>query len=97
MPIDLSKPRYAAPCNGCGLCCKLELCHIAEQAFEELGFMDEKPPCSFLVESEGRYWCKVVQTEAAHLEKLPSADPRIAKSLMIGWGCTMPDEDAEAA
>jgi len=25
------KPAYTQPCNGCVLCCTLQLCHVADQ------------------------------------------------------------------
>jgi hypothetical protein len=98
--IDLPKPRFREPCNGCGLCCRLEICGEGETALAALGIYDGPgagPPCVFLVEREGLYRCRLVLTEAANLDKLPSREPRIAKSLGIGWGCTMPDENVEAA
>ena len=100
-PANLPKPRYGAPCNGCGLCCKLEICGVGETALAALGVHDGAmagPPCVFLVELDGLRRCKLVLTEAKHLDSLPSAEPRIANSLGIGRGCSMPDEEeAEAA
>jgi hypothetical protein len=99
--IDLPKPRYGDPCNGCGLCCRLEICGEGETALAALGIYDGPaagPPCFFLVEMGGLYRCRLVLTEAANLDKLPSREPRIARSLGIGEGCTMPDDqEADAA
>lgn len=97
---DLPKPKYGAPCNGCGLCCKLEICGCGEMVLANLGIYDGPeagPPCVFLVDVGGLYRCKLVLTEAKHLEKLLGGDPRIANSLGIGWGCSMPDEESEHA
>jgi hypothetical protein len=30
MSGELQKPSYGATCNGCGLCCKLEICGVGE-------------------------------------------------------------------
>jgi hypothetical protein len=100
MSGELQKPSYGATCNGCGLCCKLEICGVGEMALADLGVYDGPeawPPCIFLVELDGLYRCKLVLVEADNLYKLPGAEPRIANSLRIGWGCTMPDEEGVAA
>jgi hypothetical protein len=95
MAIDLPKPRYGAPCNGCGLCCKLEVCGAGEIALAALGH-PAQAPCFFLAEIEGLYRCKLVMIEAAKLDRMPEKKTIIADSLGIGWGCTMPDEDKAA-
>jgi uncharacterized cysteine cluster protein YcgN (CxxCxxCC family) len=35
MSGELQKPSYGATCNGCGLCCKLEICGVGEMALAE--------------------------------------------------------------
>jgi len=94
---DLPKPKYGAPCNGCGLCCKLEICDIGVEALEAMDDWSTVAPCPFLVELDGAHRCKIILLEARNLKSLPSAEPLIAKSLMVGWGCTMPDEESERA
>jgi hypothetical protein len=94
--IDLPKPRYGAPCNGCGLCCKLELCHVAEVALGSAG-AEQTLPCPMLIEDEGRYRCGMIAAEAMAVEIGAVEKPVIAESLGVGIGCTMPDEKVEAA
>jgi len=79
------KPAYTQPCNGCMLCCTLQLCHVAEQAFP-----GRKPPCpAILVEEHEnalRGRCGLVVTE-----QMLGSD-QIGKALGIGSGCSMPDD-----
>lgn len=75
------KPLYTNPCNGCGLCCLLELCHIGEAMFPGV-----EPPCPALVIRPGQARCgAVIVEEAAGME------PVISRTLGIGRGCSMPD------
>lgn len=94
---DLPKPRYMEPCNGCGLCCKQEHCKIAMLAFRSPGEHDKSLPCTFLREKDGRYWCSMVISEAANIDRLPNNRKIIAEALAVGVGCTMTDEDEEVA
>lgn len=72
------KPRFGEPCNHCGLCCSLQLCELAEEAFEA------GPPCPALFEGQ----CGLVRAESMLLK-----EPTLAKALGIGCGCSMPDDD----
>lgn len=78
------KPKFMAPCNGCGLCCANELCPAAEIAFP-----DARPPCPALVQAPGEEMktaCHMVLIEKQH-----HMDPMLQKALGIGVGCTMQD------
>jgi hypothetical protein len=92
----ITKPRYGAPCNGCGLCCRLEVCRAGVIALRQLG-AEPVAPCILLVEMDGRYWCKLVLVEAKHINQLPDKKPRIAEGLAIGKGCTMDDDEEGVA
>ena len=70
------KPIRGQPCNGCGLCCAVELCKIAEMAGETA------TPCRFMNFHDGRFWCGFVETERA-----AGMEPLIADGLGIGTGC----------
>ncbi len=74
------KPDKGQPCNGCGFCCAVELCKIAEMAGEEEGW--DSPPCPLITFHDGRFWCRVVETE-----KMVGMEPLIAKALGIGTEC----------
>ena len=82
-----SKPRSGEACNGCGLCCAMELCVAGEIAFP-----GAKAPCPGLkITPDGtRTYCQLVMVEKAH-----NLQPMLQTALGIGVGCTMPDEPEE--
>lgn len=77
------KPKYAEPCNHCGLCCMLSLCPVAEQAFP-----GEAAPCRALVVNDSGAICGMVA-----MEELAGLDGVVRRVLGIGCGCSMPDSD----
>jgi hypothetical protein len=78
--LDIEKPAYGSPCNGCGLCCRLEVCYIGKQAFGE----EQAAPCPALMSDGKRYYCGfVIAEETSELR----ATPIIANALGIGKGC----------
>ena len=80
MPLQ-PKPRFAAPCNHCGECCKGQLCELAQMAYP-----GASAPCPSLDVREHVALCSLVIIEAA-----AGMEPMVAKSLGIGCGCSMPD------
>ena len=76
------KPRYLSPCNGCGLCCAVEICPVGKIAFPHAS-----APCPGLYWDGARTWCKLAVVECA-----AGMEPIIAEALGIGVGCTMDDE-----
>lgn len=81
----LSKPAFGAPCNGCGLCCRLELCGLA---LEVLGADAPAAPCPFIVEREGVTRCGVI--EAADKKDIAFGG-YMKWRLGIGAGCQVED------
>ena len=75
------KPRYGSPCNGCGLCCAVELCEAAKMAGET------KTPCKYMVYQENRIWCGMVLVEQSN-----GLEPFVEKALGIGLGCFVEDD-----
>lgn len=73
------RPDDGQPCNGCGFCCAAELCDGAVMA---LG--DVPAPCPLMTYHDGRFWCRLVETE-----KQAGMEPLIAKALGIGTGCAV--------
>ena len=63
------------PCVGCGFCCRKAPCILASSS---------QPPCSDLVEVDGRWRCGKVQD--AH----PEARSILLAELAIGAGCCSP-------
>ena len=74
------KPRYGAPCNGCGFCCAAERCKIG------VALLGDGPgPCPGMRFKEGIFRCGVLE------EAPPLAQPLIAYMLAIGRGCDAAD------
>jgi len=76
MPVKaltvLQPPGYGASCNGCGFCCREEVCGLGR---EVMG-VGVQAPCPLLREHDGRTWCGVVE-EAAKKD--------VAFGGWIGW------------
>lgn len=83
MSEPLDKPRKGDACNGCGLCCRMQVCLVGQMRHGP----DTPAPCPSLVESHGRTWCGVVIMEPAIGE-----GRTIASALGIGRGCDSDDE-----
>jgi hypothetical protein len=77
----LAKPRMGDACNGCGLCCRMEVCALGVPVF------GAEAPCTGLIEAGGRTWCSLVVMEPA-----AGPDRRIASALGIGMGCDADDD-----
>lgn len=78
-----AKPRHLEACNGCGLCCALEICEAGKIVYPEA-----VAPCPGLLVTSNRTYCRLVLIEQEHGLK-----PLLQKSLGIGKGCTMEDDD----
>lgn len=80
-----SKPRFGTPCNGCGLCCAIELCVVGE-----LAFPGAQAPCPALkIRGDGKStYCQLVAVEI-----VAGLTPKIQEALGIGKGCSMADEN----
>lgn len=75
------KPPRGSRCNGCGLCCAAELCQAAEIVLGPV-----EPPCPLLNFHDGRFWCALVEAEAA-----AGMEPLIRNALGVGNGCLVDD------
>lgn len=70
------KPKFGQPCNGCGFCCKNEVCKLGKDFYES-----DVVPCQGLRSDGKRYWCAVVE----YAESIDM--PLIGLALGIGVGC----------
>ena len=75
------KPRYGAPCNGCGLCCAAEVCAIGREAFGTT-----EAPCPGMMFNEGRFQCEMIL-----IEQMAGMEPLLVQALGIGKGCDADD------
>ena len=78
---DLDKPLYGAPCNGCGICCKVETCPVGRLRHWQI-----TGPCPALLwdPSQNRYLCGMV-VRAGWWKKL------MIRWIAAGIGCDMGD------
>lgn len=106
----LPKPRFGEPCNGCGYCCTVQPCQLAQE------FLNcSEGPCVALEARDGRTVCGLVRNplgyifKAAHpdqdvpvLDEAPDLEAGrqlstdLANALGVGRGCDT-DDDEESA
>lgn len=79
MKEELEKSGWQLPCNGCGLCCKEEICMVGQEIF---GLWIGDGPCPGLIRERGKYRCLLVKLEAA----MP-VEKKLGEALGIGKGC----------
>lgn len=83
--IAPAKPPYGSQCNGCGACCRAQICGIGLIALGIKDAFDDDfvcGPCPFMRHDGEKFRCSLVETESAD-----SAEPLIARTLGIGRGC----------
>jgi hypothetical protein len=83
-----AKPKFGTACNGCGVCCQISMCVVAELTFPGI----EAPCPALFQEEDGRHRCGIVIMEN-HL----GVDPVVKNTLGIGCGCSMCDDDTTLA
>jgi hypothetical protein len=93
----LPKPRLGQSCNGCGMCCAAEPCHLAVE------FLDcTVGPCVALETDGARTYCGLVRRPTHYLvgKSAPPAvtgplSVHLAYMLGLGVGCDASDEPFE--
>jgi hypothetical protein len=78
--VTLQPPAVGEPCNGCGQCCREEVCGLGVDVFGK----DQAAPCPAIVERDGRTWCGVIEA-ADRADVAFGAHMRFR--LGIGRGC----------
>jgi hypothetical protein len=80
----IKKPEFMEPCNGCGFCCKNEVCKLGKK-YEN----NNTAPCKLLLFNGEKYRCKLILIEQENNLK-----PLLARALGIGKGCcSIKDKD----
>jgi hypothetical protein len=76
------KPPEGEPCNGCGVCCALELCPVAR-----LRFMHRFGQCPALTWSpeQVRYHCGLLTNPSRWLPGIPKFAEASVQRLMARW------------
>ena len=89
----MDKPRMGDPCNGCGLCCTVQPCALAEDLLN-----CHEGPCVALEHEDGRTYCGLVRRPVhymlgkhAPLSATGHLQVHIANMLGIGRGCCTDD------
>ena len=92
------KPEFGKPCNNCGLCCRVEACHVSKTFLRS-----EQAPCIALEFHDGKFFCGMVRRPSyylsvSHLNLGGEADKilseKFAALIYSGQGCGMLDEVA---
>lgn len=88
---ELAKPKFREQCNGCGLCCRLEICETGAELLP-----GAVAPCPALEWEDGRTWCGLVRHPSRHLSlNFSGADqmvgPLFLQAIAGGQGCGMED------
>jgi hypothetical protein len=80
-----AKPKWAEPCNGCGLCCLMQQCDLSIDLF------GRQARCPALEQAGGRYACGLVTRPDHHLGVPIVAAPHFSHlfgdMLAVGEGC----------
>lgn len=88
-PFDIMrKPKLGEACNGCGLCCAMEVCYLGREAF---GLKKYETPCPAMVFSDNKVRCGLVVAE-----KSAELSPILHNALGIGRGCDADDSILES-
>lgn len=105
----LPKPKFGEPCNGCGYCCTVGPCHLAEEFLH-----CTTGPCVALEVDGDRFICGLVRNPLGYLFKMAHPDAvvpvldaapeseegyqlsvKLASALGLGKGCDA-DDDCES-
>lgn len=108
--IGLSKPKFGESCNGCGYCCTMEPCKLAQEYLH-----CTTGPCVALELRDGKRTCGLVRNPLGYIFKAAHPDmdvpvldaapdlpagkelsESLAAALGIGKGCDS-DDDEESA
>ncbi len=80
------KPKAGQPCNGCGVCCAEEPCHV----IRDFAHVTEGP-CPAMEWEAGRFYCGLIRQPSKYLGTVPEGDNplgrQIAECLGAGRGC----------
>lgn len=84
------KAKFHEPCNGCGLCCRVEACEVSKTL---LG--SHQAPCIALEFRDGKYVCGMVTRPEHYCQGIDIPLEQVKKYvdywIAPGQGCDMPD------
>ena len=84
------KPPEGDACNGCGLCCAVQLCPLAVEFIPGAA-----APCPAMEFADSRFWCGLVRRPSRYLG-IPASGDRLIRAMVhtalsIGEGCDASD------
>lgn len=91
--MTLAKPAHGAPCNGCGYCCKEELCVIAKSLLGKPMMEVASGPCPYLEQDGEKFVCGLVVNPTKHAPSVArkvgvaTASAHAAALVGSGIGC----------
>ena len=100
----LTKPKIGEPCNGCGICCQIQLCNTGAFLLKKVKYLGErtiKGQCPALVaEPDGRFVCGLIKSPAKFIRSKyrPDVISRTVTTLVgAGNGCDEIGYDVDPA
>ena len=92
--ITLPKPKIGEPCNGCGLCCHIQLCNTGAFLLKKVKFLGEKTikgKCPALLSNEdGSFSCGLIKTPSKFIKSKYRPEvisKTVAQLVGSGTGC----------
>lgn len=92
--IKLPKPKIGEPCNGCGLCCHIQLCNTGAFLLKKVNYLGEKPikgKCPALLSNvDGSFSCGLIKTPSRFIRSKYRPEvisKTVAQLVGSGTGC----------
>ena len=92
--LKLPKPKIGEACNGCGLCCHIQLCNTGAFLLKKVKFLGEKPikgKCPALLSNkDGSFSCDLIKTPTRFIKSKYRSEiisKTVAQLVGSGTGC----------
>lgn len=102
--MELNKPKIGEACNGCGICCQIQICNTGAFLLRKVKYLGEKHlpgPCPALVAKEdGSFVCGFITNAGRFIRSKyrPEVISRTVATLVgAGSGCDELGYDDDAA
>lgn len=96
----IDKPKIGEPCNGCGLCCRIQVCRngaYLQGLVRTLGDTVAGPCPALTTKEDGTQACGIVLNAKKYIRKSKYREDVLRRSFMVligaGDGCDEPGED----
>lgn len=92
--IKLPKPKIGEPCNGCGLCCHIQICNTGAFLLKKVKYLGEKTikgKCPALLSNDdGSFSCGLIKTPSRFIRSKYRPEvisKTVAQLVGSGTGC----------